>query len=164
MKHDREQKSHIDDLMPLILFGIFAVCILGVLLTGANTYQRLSARNQETYQRRTCAQYVATKVRQAPDQSAITLVAFGDGEALRIPETIEGEAYQTLVYSHDGWMKELFCPVSGSHSPEDGEQILEVQSFAPELEDGLLTVGLVDPTGTASTLSLAIRDGEEAGS
>ena len=56
-KHDH--LFHQDGLAALLLFGIFAVCVLMVLLTGANAYRRLTERDQQAYQRRTCAQYLS---------------------------------------------------------------------------------------------------------
>ena len=63
----REQntKLHMSALLPLVVFALFAVCVLSVLLTGANVYQRLTQRDRDSYQRRTGAQYLATRGRQA---------------------------------------------------------------------------------------------------
>lgn len=52
-------------LLALLLLLVFAVCVLSVLLTGAGTYQTLTRRDQDSYDRRTAAQYLATRVRQA---------------------------------------------------------------------------------------------------
>ena len=37
-------KHHIDGLIALLLFGVFAVCVLAVLLTGADAYRRQIGR------------------------------------------------------------------------------------------------------------------------
>lgn len=47
-------------LLALLLLLVFAVCVLSVLLTGADTYQTLTRRDQDSYDRRTAAQYLAT--------------------------------------------------------------------------------------------------------
>ena len=39
-------KHHIDGLIALLLFGVFAVCVLAVLLTGAEAYRRLTQRDR----------------------------------------------------------------------------------------------------------------------
>ena len=51
----REQntKLHMSALLPLVVFALFAVCVLSVLLMGANVYQRLTQRDRDSYQRRT---------------------------------------------------------------------------------------------------------------
>ena len=50
-------------LAALLLFGLFAFCVLAVLLTGAGAYRRLTARDQAAYEWRSCTQYIATRVR-----------------------------------------------------------------------------------------------------
>ena len=38
-------QHHIDTLAVLLLFGVFAVCVLSVLLTGADAYRRMTERD-----------------------------------------------------------------------------------------------------------------------
>ena len=54
-------QHHIDTLAVLLLFGVFAVCVLSVLLTGADAYRRMTERDNRAYDRRTCVQYVVTE-------------------------------------------------------------------------------------------------------
>ncbi len=42
-------------LLALLMLLVFAVCVLSVLLTGADTYQALTKRDQDSYDRRTAA-------------------------------------------------------------------------------------------------------------
>ena len=62
---EHSRKHDLSSLLVLLLFAVFAVCILSVLLTSADTYRRLSDRDQDSYGRRTSAQYITTKIRQA---------------------------------------------------------------------------------------------------
>ena len=48
-----------DTLLALLLFGLFSVCVLAVLLTGADAYRRLTQRDRLAFDSRTCTQYVA---------------------------------------------------------------------------------------------------------
>ena len=66
----------------LLLFGVFAVCVLIVLLTGAKAYRGLTERDRTAYDRRTCVQYIATKVRQGDVEGGVTVEPFGDTAAL----------------------------------------------------------------------------------
>ena len=88
----RVTQHHLDGLIALLLFGLFAVCILAVLLTGAKAYRRLTQRDQAAYERRTSVQYIATRVRQADRLGGVTLEPFGDGLALVLPD---GEGFVT---------------------------------------------------------------------
>ena len=88
-------QHHIDGLAALLLFGVFAACILAVLLTGADAYRRLTQRDQASYDRRTGTQYIATRVRQADRQDGVAVERFGDTDVLILGA---GEEYVTYVY------------------------------------------------------------------
>lgn len=159
MKHRLKQQS-ISALAALLMFGVFAVGILSVLLTGAGAYQRLTERDRLAYDSRTCAQYVATKVRQAGAPGAVRVENFGGVDALVIVQEYDGVEYWNRIYCHDGWLKELFTAAQGEFAPEDGEKILPAQKLELERQNGLLRVKLTDGNGTAMDLNLALRAGE----
>ena len=142
-------KHHTDGLVTLLLFGVFAACVLSVLLTGAKVYRSITASNQREYGRRTCAQYIVTKLRQAPVGSQVDV---SDG-AINLRETIDGEDYVTSIYCYDGWLWEIFTFDGWDFDPEDGEKLLEAQKMTPAIEDGLLTVDLVDGNGESTHLA-----------
>ena len=71
-----QNKRNIDNLLVLLLFGVFAVCILSVLLTGADVYQRLASRDQRSYGQRTAAQFLTTRVRQADRLGDVRIESF----------------------------------------------------------------------------------------
>lgn len=160
----RREKDHsLNGLLVLLLFGIFAACVLSVLLMGADAYQRLTERDRESYESRTVAQYIATRVRQADRSGGISAGAFGGSDALELWETIDGEAYVTRVYCHDGWLRELFTDASGDFAPEDGEPVLEAESLSVSLSGaGLLTVEITSADGETQQVTLYLRSGKEA--
>ena len=45
---EETKKSHISGIMVLLLFGGFMVSVLLVLLTGADVYQRMAQRGQDS--------------------------------------------------------------------------------------------------------------------
>lgn len=154
----RTAQHHIDGLLALLLFGVFAACVLAVLFTGADAYRRLTERDRAAYDRRTCLQYVAQRVRQAEHPEAVSVENFGGVDALVLNE---GE-YVTRLYCWDGQLMELYCAEDEALEPVDGEYILESGSLAFTLEDGLLTVTSVDTRGEESRLQLSLRRGEGA--
>ena len=90
----------------LLLFAVFAVCILSVLFTGADAYRRLVQRDQESYSRRTAAQYLTARMHQNDRQGGVRVRPFGDGDALVFAEQIDGVEYETLVYCYGGHLRE----------------------------------------------------------
>lgn len=154
MKNDKKALSA---LAALLIFAVFAIGILGVLLGGANTYRRLTQRNQSAYDSRTCIQYIATRVRQASSGANVRVESFGDCDALLIYDEIAGETYLTRVYCHDGWLMELFTAAEGGFAPEDGEKLLPAQALTFALTDGLITATLTDDDGSDHQLQLQLR-------
>ena len=155
----RAGKISISALAALMVFALFAACVLCVLLSGAGVYRRLINGGQESYARRTMTQYVATRVQHSPNGACISTEPFGAGEALVISEEIDGEIYLTRIYSHDGWLMELFTREDGDFSPEDGEKLLPAGEMSCAVKDGLLTVMMADTAGVERELTFALRGG-----
>lgn len=153
----REDKSHIEGLLVLVLFGVFAICILAVLLTGADTYGRLVERQQDSYAGRTVPQYIATKIRQADIQGAVRIGDFGGVESLEFVEYVGEEEYLTRIYCYDGTLRELFCAASGNFAPEDGESILEAEQVDFSIEDNCLQVAVTTTDGEKTEFVLMLR-------
>lgn len=149
---------HMDGLIALLLFGVFAACLLAVLLTGAGAYKRLNVRNEEAYSHRTCMQYVANRVHQAPRPADVTVEPFGSGDALTI---VDRDECITRVYFYDGYLMELYNSASFMLNPQDGERIMEIGGFDISLEDGMLTVAMVDDAGKECEMVLALSGKEE---
>lgn len=154
MMSKRSEKRSISGLAAALLLCVFALLILSVLLSGAGAYRRLTARGEENYDSRSSAQYVATKLRQAPSAESVELRSFGGSDCLCITEEIDGAEYITRVYCHDGWIRELFTLAEGDYSPEDGEKILEAESLGFSLENDLIRVTITDGGVTEFFLGL----------
>ena len=159
MREQRFKTSKMNGLVVLLLFSILAICIMGVLLTGASAYQRLSERDNSGYERRTAAQYIATRVRHADRNGAVFVRDFEGERALILREVIDGYDYETMVDYHDGWLWELFVPVDSGFLPQDGIRLLELQDLEFQVNDGLLTAKVVNADGTIQELTLALRSG-----
>ena len=131
-------KHHIDGLIALLLFGVFAVCVLAVLLTGADAYRRLTQRDRAAYDRRTCVQYVATRVRQADALNGVSVEDFNGMPCLTLRDR---DDYVTRVYCDDGYLMELYCDADMEMEPEDGEQVIPASELDLSLEDDQSIVG-----------------------
>lgn len=149
-------QHHIDALIALLLFGVFAACVLAVLLTGADAYRRLTVRDQAASERRARAQYIATKVRQADAEGAVSLTELEGVPALVLGR--DGE-YVTYIYCHDGWLRELYLWCEEPPAPQDGRELIPARGLGLSLEDGLLTVRIDGEDGGSDTLLLSLRSG-----
>ena len=157
-----------DGVWVLLLFSIFAVCILSVLLTGADGYRRQVDRDAASYSRRTAVQYIATKVRSGDRLDGMEVCALDGAETgnnvLVLRETVNGQAYETRIYCYKGYIRELFSVADGTFSPEDGTPVLKAGRLIFSLDEGsrILIVETADENGTESELTLTLRSGEVA--
>ena len=154
-------KGKVDNLLALLLFGVFAICILSVLLTGANVYRRLSAQDQLSYDQRTAAQYLTTRVHQADRMGDVVIRRFEEQDTLVFVEEIEGGTYETLVYCYDGYLRELFVAAGGTFAPADGEKVLEAQGLSIRQKGQMLDMELTGLSGEVQVLNLYLRSGKE---
>lgn len=156
-----KQKHHLEGLGALLLFGVFAVCVLMVLLTGADTYHRLNQRDRAAYDTRTAAQYITTKLRQADRLDCVTVERFGDGDALALIDEIDGERYVTRVYTYDGYLMELFSYAEDEMTPEAGEQLMPLAGLEARMDRRKVTV-ICNEGEKETSFSVTLRAGEEA--
>lgn len=155
-------------ILVLVLFAVFTVCVLSVLLTGADSYQTLTKRDQASYDRRTAAQYITTKIRQNDSSHMLFVGDFesvlprDQGNTLYLTEMVDGEEYCTRLYCHDGYIRELFSTSEGYFSFEAGEKVLPAQSIHFSMNDGFVTVELEHSDGEMEQFVLTLRSMEVA--
>jgi hypothetical protein len=164
----KKSRINCSTVLVLLLFAVFAVCVLSVLLTGAGAYSRLTQRDQESYTQRTVAQYLTTRLRQGDESGTLWVGDFaGDqpleqGDTLFFTQEIDGETYDTRVYAYGGSLRELFALRGGDFAPADGEEILPAQGLSVTCSGSLLTLTVTDTDGSPTTLYLHQRSGEVA--
>lgn len=159
---DYKRERSVATAAALLLFAVFAVGVLCVLLGGAQSYRRLTLLDAAAYDSRTCAQYLTSKLRQAPEAGGVQIAAFGDGDALVIPQTVDGEDYVTRIYCHKGWLMELYSIAEGEFSPEDGEKVLPASGLTVARQQDLLLMEITDGNGQNLRMKVALRGWEEA--
>ena len=147
----KEKPSNLTEFLALAVFALFALCLFGVLLTGARVYRNLVDQGSRSYADRTAAMYLSTRVRQS---GGITVEEFDGCPALVSREEIDGRTYVTRVYCCDGYLRELFCAENAALSPEDGEIVLEAETFSAQLEQNTLLVEL-----DGNCLTFRLREG-----
>ena len=147
----KEKPSNLTEFLALAVFALFALCLFGVLLTGAKVYRNLVDQGSRSYADRTAAMYLSTRVRQS---GGITVEEFDGCPALVSREEIDGRTYVTRVYCCDGYLRELFCAENAALSPEDGEIVLEAETFSAQLEQNTLLVEL-----DGNCLTFRLREG-----
>ena len=154
-------------LAPLLLFTVFALCVITVLLTGAKIYRNYTARDQTGYDHRTVAQYITTRIRQSDACEAFFVGDFSEatpkseGDTFFFCEVFGDETYYTRIYCHDGYLYELFALAGDPFEPCDGEKILAVGDLHFAAEGDQVTVEIEYADGSRQTLVLHMRSRAE---
>lgn len=164
---NRNIKHEIDTLFLLLLFTLFAGCILLVLLLGASSYEGIVKRDARAYDARTGVQYIAAKVRHSDETGCVQTGSFSDRadataddiSTLYLKMSAGGEDYYTKIYYYDGYIRELLCPENIELRPEAGQEVLAASAFSVTQEGTLLRV-TIEENGEEHSLSLSVRSGE----
>lgn len=151
------KKSNLTGVLVLLVFAVFMVSVLLVLLSGANTVQSLTHRDQRTYHHRTAVQYVTTRIRQADSHGAVAVDNAEEISTLILTEKIENVPYETRVYCYDGYLREMFCEAGIVLPPEFGEEILPMEAFQVVLDGSSIRAELSLPDGSKENLILLLR-------
>ena len=155
---NKEQNKKMGGLMALFLFGLFVVCIFAVLFTGTEIYQKLTVRDRRTYEKRTAAQYLTTKVRQADVDGRVEVGELDGIAALILSENIDGTEYRTWIYCFDGYIRELFV---SADSAEAGEKVLEAEKLHVWQKDTAVCAEITAQDGSVQQIFLYPRSGKE---
>ncbi len=113
----------------LLLFCVFATTVLMTLLSGAGAYQTVTDNMNQQYTERTCLSYLEAKVHHYDKMGMVKLEPFGDVVALALYEQIDDVQYKTLIYHHDGAVKELFFETGLKLQPQDGQTVLATKDL-----------------------------------
>lgn len=129
----------------LMLLAVFAACSVMVLLSGADVYAGIQARDEAAIGTRTAQAYVTARIRSYDETGRIRIVPEegGAGNTLAMEETYDGRSFTTLLYVHDGTLRELFMPSDAGLGPEDGEPVLDLDYIRfSDAGDGTLRVSI----------------------
>ena len=151
------KKRSLSGVLVLLTFAVFMVSVLLVLLSGADTVQKLTRRDQRAYHHRTAVQYLTTKVRQHDVSGAVTVQERDGISTLVLTEEIDGCRYETRIYCYEGYLREMFC-VSGAALPATfGEQVLPMEDLQATRDGDTVSVRLSRNDGSTENILLHLR-------
>ena len=155
-KHRKVQHS-MQGVFVFVLLGLFAVMSTLMVLLGAQMYRNTVDRSTANNEDRVLSAYVRSMIRAEDTSGAMEIGEYDGVKALAMREDLDGEAYVTWLYCYEGQMYEWFTSDDGEFRPESGTAICPAQRFEPSLDNGLLTVNLVNAKGEPETVRVALR-------
>lgn len=154
MNSKKRDKSIVDSLFLLALFGVFLICALFIVLFGAKIYKNTIKSSEDSFIERTCYTYITEKIRQNDNSNGISIDNSSDGTVITLTKTISDKDYVTYLYCHDGFLKEYTTSAGNELNKSAGTGIIELNSMnAEKCNDNLYYFTL---TGTDITTSFYV--------
>lgn len=135
----------------LLLFLIFAICMMVIIAAGAGIYSRINSGYELTYGSSAATRYISNKIR-ASDSSEI--IDGGKGIALKNGNIL------CVIYSGNDGIYEKNTSIDYAVSSEGGELVIKVDGFEIAEADGLYKIS-VNCGGEIS--SAFVRKGDDSG-
>ncbi len=146
----------------LLLFCAFAGAMLTALLSGAGVYRSVNETMESQYTERTALAYLEAKLHHYDTADAVKLEPFADAAALALYEELDGVLYKTLIYHHDGYIKELFFEHGLFFRPEDGQKVLVAKDLQLSwAASNLLRLICISDDNREAELLVYLHSGEE---
>jgi hypothetical protein len=138
-------------LLAFALVCLFALLSVLVVTTGLQAYEQIIRNAELNTQLRTSLNYTANKIRAHDGLGAVEAKLEGDIPTLALYETIEGDGYVTYIYCYGGMLYERFAPADSAFDPEQGEELVPMESFSATVDARGVTQLFEDLSGERYT-------------
>lgn len=157
------KKKQMGSVLVLLVFAIFVASVLFVLLTGADTVQKMNERDRGSYDLRTVVQYLTTRIRQGDQRDMVEVREMDGRSVLTLKEQIEGTDYETNVYCYDGYLCELFVETGLDIELEFGEWITPLKNLTFKDEGTHVMANIEMSDGSKREMMLTLRSERGSG-
>ena len=165
----KRQKSIVDVIFMITVFGVFMLSALFVVLFGAKIYRRTAHDMSVNFNSRTALAYVTEKVHQHDRRSGVDITIKDGKPVLKLTQYINSDEYCTYLYEHGGYLKELTAKGDVGLVKSAGKEILKISEFTAQKEnDSLYRFMIADDEGNetefyVSLYSYSYGTGEDMG-
>jgi len=141
----------------MVLLILFSVSALTLVATGSDSYVNIINKNETNSNLRVAQSYIHTKLRQNFERNAVYLKKFPDvdGNCLVIKDGYSNVSYETVIFLHEGQIKESLLIDGVDFNPEESFPIIEVDSLEFKImDDGrLFFETVINQNGNTDKLS-----------
>lgn len=151
----KKRRHSVSDLYLFAIFGIFVVFSLLIVVLGVKVFQGVASATDINNEVRSSLFYVANKIRSA-DQTDGIRIEIKNGILVLILEGdyTEGD-YETVIYYHNGSIRELLNKKDSEFDPDLGDSIIKTNGFIIEKNGNLMFLSIT--ASDAQTYSMHIR-------
>ncbi len=135
-----KHRFKIDSIAVFMLGAIFLFLSIGLVVFGGSIYHNIVETSNQNDQSRVALAYFSNQIRRADLADSLEVGQLFDTEALLLKQNYDGYQYITYLYCHEGKLYEQFVEQGYEVEPSFGTPLMDMQSLAFYLEDGLLTI------------------------
>jgi len=157
MKFGKRDKSIVDALFLLALFGVFLICALFIVLFGAKIYKNTVKSSEDSFFSRTCTTYITEKIRQNDNSKGI-IISENNGQAvIELTKTVNDKDYVTYIFVDDGYLKEYTTSAGNDYNADTATRIIELKSMdVIKCSDSLYDFYMVNKDGVESSFYVSV--------
>ena len=160
MQHSKRDKSIVDMLFLLALFGVFLISALFVVFFGAYIYQNTVNNMEDNYNARTTVSYITEKLHRADEAGSINITTENASSVIAMTQHTDFGDYITYMYLYDNSLKELTLRSDAELNKAAGVDIFSLTAFKATAEgNGMYKFEITDTDGATNifyvTLSAA---------
>ncbi len=160
MNFAKRNKSIVDFLFILALFGAFAITALFVVLFGARIYESTVNNMNSNYEKRTAMSYVTEKIRSHDYTDGVNVDE--TGSILKLYQTTGDKKYVTYLFVADGYLKEFTADEDYDFDYKAGTKILAIKDFSVKKEnDSLYRFNITDTNGEKTEFFVTLYSGTD---
>ncbi len=168
MNFAKRNKSIVDFLFILALFGAFAVTALFVVLFGAQVYRSTVSNMNTNFEKRTAMSYLTEKIRShdytggADVADLHSLREDGEHSVLKLYQNVGDKRYVTYLFVSDGYLKEFTTDENYDFDYTTGANILAIKDFSVRKEsDALYHFNITDTNDEKTEFFVTLYSGTD---
>ncbi len=168
MNFAKRNKSIVDFLFILALFGAFAITALFVVLFGARVYRTTVANMNTNFEKRTAMSYVTEKIRSHDYTGGVEVTdvegaaSADEHSALKLYQRMGDKNYITYLFVSDGYLKEFTAEESYDFDYKTGTQILAVRDFyVSKISDSMYHFRITDTNDETTEFYVTLYSGTD---
>ena len=142
------------------LIGAFALLASTLVLAGVSAYRGVYDTSVSGSEQQTALSYLINKIHAYDMRGGV--VAGEDG-VLRLPDEVDGVAYETRIFCNGSMLCEYYCEAGQPHDAELGQPVAVVESMRLYYETPALVHVEVVCDGRTAHAHIALRTGGEGG-
>ena len=153
----KRQKSIVDVIFMITVFGVFMLSALFVVLFGAKIYKRTAHDMSVNFNSRTALAYVTEKMHQHDRRGGVDVTIEDGKPVLKLTQFVNSDEYCTYLYEYEGHLKELTAKGDVGLVKSAGKDILSLSSFTAVREtDSLYRFDIVDDEGNETEFYVSL--------